>query len=56
MIALKNNKILDEILINIFTNSNSTIIGFGFQSDIAQFKKTFKEMKFYTNITNFIDA
>ena len=56
MIALKDNKILDEILIQIFTNQNSTIVGFSFNSDINQFKKSFKEMKFMNLITNFVDA
>jgi hypothetical protein len=33
MIKFKNNKVLDDILTQIFTNQNSTIIGFGFHAD-----------------------
>ena len=52
---MRNSKDLDEKLIQIFKNPISTIVGFSFNSDISTFSKYLKQMKFYTDITNFID-
>jgi hypothetical protein len=54
MIALKNSKVLDLKLTEVFKNKNSVIIGFSFHSDIAVFSKSLR-MNFYKDITNFID-
>lgn len=44
------------MLSEIFQNSNSIIIGFGFNSDIEQFAVKHPHFKFIKYITNFIDA
>lgn len=56
MIALSNKPALDAILGRIFTSKQTTVIGFGFDADIAQFRKYVPQMKFLTHIENFIDA
>jgi hypothetical protein len=33
--ALRNSKKLDDMLISLFTNANTTILGFGFGADLS---------------------
>ena len=40
----------------VFSNPTSTIIGFGFSSDIEQFAKKLPHLNFIKYIKNFIDA
>jgi predicted acyl esterase len=47
MISLRDNEELDQMLTSIFTHKDTTILGFGFSSDIAMLKKNFPNMKFY---------
>ena len=56
MIALKAKPALDNMLSRIFTSPKTTVIGFGFDADIAQFRKYVPNMKFLSQIENFIDA
>ena len=56
LIALGNNKQFDRAMGNIFSNKLSTIVGFGFDADLNQFKKYLPNQTFYKNIANFIDA
>lgn len=56
MIALSNKPALDAMLSRIFTNKQTTVIGFGFEADFAQFRKFVPQMKFLQHIENFIDA
>lgn len=56
LIALANNRRLDEVLSAIFKDHNTTIVGFSFMSDIQVFTKYLPHMKFYKHIQNFIDA
>ena len=44
------------MLSEVFCNENSTIIGFGFNSDIEQFAVKHPHLKFIKYIKNFIDA
>ena len=54
--ALSSSPELDGMLQQIFKNPKSTIIGFGFSADIAQFSKKLPNMKFLKHIESFIDA
>ena len=44
------------MLTQIFSNPESTIIGFGFSSDIDQFAQKLPHLKFIKYVKNFIDA
>lgn len=56
MIALKAKPELDSMLSRIFTSPKTTVIGFGFDADISQFRKYVPNMKFLSQVENFIDA
>jgi hypothetical protein len=56
MIKLKGSNKLDKMLKNIFSHKHSNIVGFGFHSDIAMFRKSLPKMSFYQHIENFMDA
>ena len=56
LVSLKKSKVLDEMLTEIFSNPESTIIGFGFSSDIDQFARKLPHLNFIKYVTNFIDA
>lgn len=47
MIAFSKNKLLDEILTSIFTDTGTLCMGFSFTSDFSMLKKSFKGMSFY---------
>jgi hypothetical protein len=46
LVSLKKSQILDDMLSKIFANPNSTIIGFGFSSDIDQFARKLPHLGF----------
>mmetsp|Transcript_22294 Transcript_22294/g.34490 ORF Transcript_22294/g.34490 Transcript_22294/m.34490 type:complete len:170 (+) Transcript_22294:1036-1545(+) len=37
LVSLQKSKVLDDVLTEVFSNKGSTIIGFGFSSDVEQF-------------------
>ena len=43
-------------MVKIFSNKNSIIIGFGFESDIHEFQNKLPHLSFIEYIHNFIDA
>ena len=43
------------MLIEIFTDSRSLSLGFAFSNDMALFKRTLPEMKFFERFANFLD-
>jgi len=55
MIGLAKNRQLDQVLSKIFSNKDTLVMGFGFASDLDQFRKYLPNMKFYQYIANFID-
>lgn len=55
MIGLRESKKLDDMLCNIFGNPKTTILGFGFGSDIQMFNKSCPKMSFYKDIANLVD-
>ena len=56
LISLQRSDKLDQMLSEVFKNESSTIIGFGFNSDIEQFAVKHPHLKFIKYIKNFIDA
>ena len=54
--ALQRSQKFDMVMAEIFCNRKSTIIGFGFNSDIEQFACKHPQFKFIRYIANFIDA
>jgi len=54
--TLQEHQGLDAKLSQIFSNPNSVIVGFAFNSDVDQFAKKFPNMKFFRYIKRFIDA
>jgi len=54
--TLQEHQGLDAKLSQIFSNPNSVIVGFAFNSDVDQFAKKFPNMKFFRYINRFIDA
>jgi len=56
LISLQRSTVLDGMLVEVFKNPKSTIIGFGFNSDIDQFASKHPHLQFIKYITNFIDA
>jgi len=56
LISLQRSTALDGMLVEVFKNPKSTIIGFGFNSDIDQFASKHPHLQFIKYITNFIDA
>jgi hypothetical protein len=56
LVSLEKSKFLDDTLIKIFSNETTTIIGFGFSSDIEQFTHKHPQMHFIKYVKNFIDA
>ena len=44
------------MLTAIFTDKKSVVVGFGFSSDLAMFKKYAPQLTFIENIPRFIDA
>jgi len=56
LVSLQKSKVLDETLTKIFSNPTSTIIGFGFSSDIEQFARKLPNLNFIKYVKNFIDA
>ena len=55
LIALRHNKDLDDMLIPIFQNETTNIVGFGFSADLTQFSKYLPDMKFLSYVPKFID-
>ena len=55
LIALGNNKVLDEAFCKIFKSEKTTCLGFSFSSDLAEFKKSFKDMTFFQDFAHFLD-
>lgn len=55
ILRLKRNPKLDKMLVQIFSNPETTIIGFGFSSDLAYFAKYCKNMRFLQEIPNFLE-
>ena len=55
ILALKNSKILDNMLSSIFQNPKTVVVGFGFSSDIAVFNKYCEHMKFLNYIPSFLE-
>lgn len=55
-VSLKKSLVLDQMLTQIFSNRDSTIIGFGFSSDIEQFTRKLPHFNFIKYVQNFIDA
>ena len=56
LIALKDSKKLDIMLTDIFSNKDSTIVGFGFKNDLDQLAYTLPKMNFMLYIESFIDV
>ena len=56
LISLSKSKILDEMLIQIFTHPDTLCIGFSFQSDLTIFERCFTNMHFFKTFTNFIEV
>lgn len=56
LVALQRSKALDEMLCNVFNNEGSTIIGFGFSSDVDQFSRKHPQFRFIKYVEKFIDA
>ena len=54
--TLQENQELDAKLVQIFSNPNSVIVGFAFNSDVDMFAKKFPNMKFFRYIKRFVDA
>lgn len=46
LVSLKKSQVLDDMLSKIFSNPTSTIIGFGFSSDIDQFARKLPNLGF----------
>lgn len=56
LVSLQKSKVLDDMLTKVFSNETSTIIGFGFSSDIEQFARKLPNLNFIKYVKNFIDA
>lgn len=56
MIKLNDSQVLDEMLKKIFTNDQTSIIGFSFDSDINMFQKYCPNLTYYNYLDNLIDA
>jgi len=56
LVALADNPTLDQALCSIFRSETSTIIGFGFKSDLEVFGKCLQRMTFWKVFKNFLDA
>jgi hypothetical protein len=56
MIKLGKNPKLNSMLKTIFTHKNTSVVGFGFASDIAMFHKHCPAMKFIDFMPKHIDA
>lgn len=56
IVKLGKNKKLDQLLVKLFTQKNTTVVGFGFGSDLAVFRKHCPNMKWVDHIPQFIDA
>ena len=56
LVSLANNPMLDNALCSIFRSEASTIIGFGFKSDLEVFGKCLGNMQFWKVFRNFLDA
>jgi hypothetical protein len=55
MIKLGKSAKLNSMLKSIFTHKNTSVVGFGFSSDVSQFHKYCPEMKFIDNMPKHID-
>ena len=55
MIRLKKSKTLEKMLIEVFGNEKSTIVGFSFLSDQKEFGRNLPHMRFMDHAANFID-
>lgn len=55
LIALSNNKTLNQVLTDLFTHPGTIMIGFGFKSDLDMLAKCLPQMSFYRTIASFID-
>lgn len=53
--ALANNRHLDDVLTQVFTDSRTICIGFAFSGDQRNFARHFPAMTFYKKFTRFID-
>ena len=56
LVSLQKSQVLDDTLTKVFSNPKSTIIGFGFSSDIDQFARKLPNLNFIRYCKNFIDA
>ena len=56
MIKLGKNQKLNSVLKSIFTNKNTTVVGFAFAGDISMFHKHCPAMKFIDFMPKHIDA
>jgi len=56
MVSLGQSKVLDEGLRQLFVNPATTVIGFGFSSDLHMFRRHIPEMTWYSYMENFVDA
>jgi len=55
MIALKNNKNLNDYLYDLFNQKSTTIVGFGFENDLDQLVDSLPDMDFHLYIYNLLD-
>jgi hypothetical protein len=56
MIALKESEVLDELLVKVFSNDNTNIIGMSFHNDLGELGKGAPKLKFYKYIENLYDV
>ena len=54
--ALRNCKKLDDMLISLFTQPDTTILGFGFGADLSQFNTYCGQMRFLDLIPKYLDV
>lgn len=56
LISLQENKRFNDMMTLMFHNRHSTIVGFGFVSDLEEFVNKLPKLTFINNIVKFIDA
>jgi hypothetical protein len=56
LLSLQRSRALDETLSRVFRNEGSTVIGFGFSSDVDQFARKHPQYRFIKYVERFIDA
>ena len=55
MVALAESEELDDILKRLFDSEHVVKLGFSYVDDLKSFRKRLPNMKFYRNMTNFLD-